>query len=295
MSIFRRFWGVSNSKWSFTAGKQAYRFFSYMLSGGPFLPILPLKLVARVNYGKKSPLAYVCTSCLNTCRFYYAGLLIFTALSILYVVRMKQNNFLQQVYIALTNALNSPEILALLQEFGYDDKKVRDGLKRYDKVVQLNQQQQLVTLEARTASRALQESRQQLTTIFQSHLDIARLAYKREAGYTDTLSLTQARGKTTPDLLAQTKRFYANIPVALMEKYHVPQKELTEANKLSQQVMDLVALQRRTQGQMQEFTQVRKAAVAELKDWMNTFFTIAKIALREHPQQLEALDIVVPS
>jgi hypothetical protein len=208
---------------------------------------------------------------------------------------MKQNNFLKQVYVALTNALNSPEILALLQAFGYDDKKIRSGLKQYDDLEQLKQQQYLAELEAKTASQTLQSARQQLITVFQTHLDTARLAYKREEGYTDTLSLVQSRSKTVPDLLAQVKKFYANIPVALMEKYHVPQKELNETNKLIQQVMELEALQRRTQAQVQDLTQMRKAAMAELKDWMKTFYTVAKLALREHPQQLEALDVVVPS
>ncbi|MGD1891081.1 MAG: hypothetical protein ACFB15_10870 [Cyclobacteriaceae bacterium] len=208
---------------------------------------------------------------------------------------MKQNSFIKQVYVALTNALNSPEILALLQAFGYDEKKLQAGLKQYDNLEQLKQQQYLADLEAKTASQTLQTARQQLITVFQMHLDTARLAYKREADYTDTLSLVQSRSKTVPDLLAQVKKFYANIPVALMEKYHVPQKELNETNKLIQQVMELEALQRRTQAQVQDLTQMRKAAMAELKDWMKTFYTVAKLALREHPQQLEALDIIVPS
>ncbi|MEM6845532.1 MAG: hypothetical protein AAF632_25180 [Bacteroidota bacterium] len=208
---------------------------------------------------------------------------------------MKQNNFLNQVYVALTNALNSSELLALLQQYGYNDKKLRDGLKLYERVEQLNQQQQLTTHAAKTASQTLQDTRQRLIEIFQIHLETARLAYKREAGYEDVLSLTQARSKTTPDLLAQAKRFYANIPVALMEKYHVPQKELNEVAKLVEQVKELVALQRKTQAGMQSLTQTRQTAMFELKDWMKTFFTIAKIALRDHPQQLEALDIVVSS
>ena len=208
---------------------------------------------------------------------------------------MKQSSFLNQVYIALTNALNTPSILALLEVYGYNAKKIREGLKQYEKIEQLKQQQEDATLEARMASQTLQSARQQLITLFQMHLETARMAYKREADYTDTLLLVQPRSKTTPELLAQTKRFYNNIPIALMEKYHAPQKELNEAAKLVAQVKELVALQRKTQAQVQTLTQIRKAALADLKDWMRTFYTIAKLALREHPQQLEALDIVVPS
>ena len=208
---------------------------------------------------------------------------------------MKQNNFLKQVYIALTNTLNSPELLVAFQEFGYNEKKLRDGLKRHTHIGQLIQQQQLAQHELKTATRALQEARQKLISLFQIHLDTARLAYKREAGYTDTLSLTRRRSRATADLCTQAKTFYANIPVELMEKYHVPQKELNDASKLATQVMELVALQRKAQAHVQDLTQTRKAALADLKTWMQTFLTIAKLALREQPQQLEALDIVVTS
>ena len=208
---------------------------------------------------------------------------------------MKQSKFLQQVYVSLTNSLNSPELLILLQEYGYDEKKLRDGLKRYEEMEQLNRQQQLALHAAKSASQALQEARKQFISLFQVHLETARLAYKREAGYTDTLSLTQGRSKAIADLLAQARTFYAHIPVALMARYHVPQKELTEAGRLATRVMELLALQRKTQAQVQTLTQTRKAAMAELKTWMRTFLTIAKLALREHPQQLEALDIVVAS
>ncbi|WKN43911.1 hypothetical protein [Tunicatimonas pelagia] len=253
-----------------------------------------LKSVVWSDYGENLALYYLGNAC------YYIGygsgadlvnFIVCTNISSI----MKQNDFLKQVYVALTNAASSPELLSLLKEYGYNDKKLREGLKLYNDVEQLNQQQQLANQEAKTTVQSLQATRQQLIDTFQTHLDTARLAYKREADYTDTLSLTQARQKTVPDLLAQTQQFYANIPVALMEKYHVSQQELTDSASLVQQVKDLVALQRKAQAQVQTLTQTRQAAMAELKDWMKIFFTIAKVALREHPQQLEALDIVVPS
>ncbi|MEQ9441213.1 MAG: hypothetical protein RIG62_19375 [Cyclobacteriaceae bacterium] len=208
---------------------------------------------------------------------------------------MKQNKFLKQVYVALNNALNNPELQTILQEYGYNEKKLRDGLKRYEGIEQLTQQQQMAWYQAKSTSQILKDTRQQLTVLFQMHLDTARLAYKREAAYTDTLGLTRARNKATLDLLDQARMFYTHIPVAMMEKYHAPQKELNEAGKLVNRVFELVALQRQAQAQVQTLTQTRNAAIHDLKIWMRSFLTIAKIACHEHPQQLEALDVVVTS
>ena len=95
------------------------------------------------------------------------------------------------------------------------------------------------------------------------------------------------------DILAQAETFYTQIPVPMMEKYHVPRKELNEATKMVTKVRELQALQRHTQAQVQSLTQQRLQAIESLQTWMRRFMTVAKVALEEQPQQLEALNQTV--
>ncbi len=129
-----------------------------------------------------------------------------------------------------------------------------------------------------------QSSREQLVALFQMHREVARVAYKREAAYTDHLKLTGARETTIVDLIVQAETFYANVPVPMMEKYHVPRKELNEVVKLITKVQELQAMQRDTQSQVQSLTQLRLRAINALQTWMRRFMTVAKVALEEQPQ-----------
>ncbi len=206
---------------------------------------------------------------------------------------MKQNLFLQQTYVAIANTLSSPELLTVLQTYSYDEKKMREGLKRYERVKQLTQQRKQAIQVSKSVSETLQEAKERLIVLFQLHLETARLAYKRETSHTDHLDLTRARQRATLELLAQAEEFYANIPAEMMEKYHAPKKELAEAAKLIHRVMELVAMQRQTQGQVQTLTKVRTEALEDLQIWMRKFMTIAEAALDDNPQQMEALNKTV--
>lgn len=208
---------------------------------------------------------------------------------------MKQNLLLKQAYIAIINTLSAPALLAILSQYSYDEKKMRDGLKRYENIKQLTQQRKQATQIARSVSRTLQEAKDRLNGLFQLHLDTARLAYKREAAYIDDLKLTRGRKNAILDLLTHAEEFYANIPTEMMEKYHAPKKELTEAARLVDKVMELAAMQRQAQGQVQALTKARTAALEDLQVWLRKFMTIAEAALDENPQQLEAFNKVVPS
>lgn len=202
---------------------------------------------------------------------------------------IKQNLFLEQTYGAITNALNDPSLLAALVVYGYHEARLQEGLNLYTHVKQLTQQREQATQAAGEASAMFQSARDRLMTLLQAHRDTARLAYKREAAYTDHLKLTQRLKGATADRLAQAETFYANVPRAMMEKYQVPRKELNEAAKLVAQVRDLHAVQRKAQGQVQTLTQARLQALKELEVWMRRFMKVAKVALEEQPQQLEAL------
>ena len=209
--------------------------------------------------------------------------------------KQKQNLQLEEAYVAITNALKTPKLLATLSRYSYDEAKLHEGLTRHTTVKQLTQQRQQATQTALETSQLLQKSKAQLIKLFQMHRDTARLAYKREHGYTDYLKLTQRRKVATVDMLAQAETFYNSIPVPMMEKYRISHKELNETAQLVGRVRELQAMQRQMQGQVQTLTQARLQALEELQMWMRRFMTVASIALEEQPQQLEILNQTVPS
>ena len=207
----------------------------------------------------------------------------------------KQNALLTKAYVAISNATHDPLLQAALARYGYDATRLREGSAHHATVNRLTQQRERATQTARETALLYQQSKEQLIELFQTHRELARLAYRREAQYTDHLRLTGPREKGLSDMLAQAETFYTHVPVPLMEKYHVPHKELKEAAKLVTKVRELQAMQRHTQSQVQSLTRSRRQALKQLQTWMRRFMTVARVALEEQPQQLEALSQTVPS
>jgi len=73
---------------------------------------------------------------------------------------------------------------------------------------------------------------------------------------------------------------------------------LEELNATQAQIGELKttrASYRREVGESQEATKKKDAAFAKIDDWMSEFYAVARIALEDQPQLLEALGKVVKS
>ncbi|WKN31787.1 hypothetical protein PZB74_00245 [Porifericola rhodea] len=201
--------------------------------------------------------------------------------------------FMKDTYIALQNALYTPEILNALSRYGYSEKKIKGAMERLQHVKQVGIARDEASRYARAATRNLQLAKASLKELFQIHIETARLAFKREADYSDDLHICVRIKGGTMEWLAQVERFYANVPIEMMEKYHVPKEELEQVAVMQSRVMELMASQSANKSKEQELTQQRNAEIKALELWMRHFMKIAEVALNDSPQQLEALNKVV--
>ena len=60
-------------------------------------------------------------------------------------------------------------------------------------------------------------------------------------------------------------------------------------------VMQLLAAQALAKARAQDLTQQKQQQMEKMELWMRQFYKVAKVALSDAPQQMEALGIVVPS
>ena len=226
-------------------------------------------------------------------RFAEGGAYFYTLTITTALMKKNQDQFLQRTLIALTNALNTPELLAALERFTYDAKAIQEALAIHERIEKLTRQREQALEVQYQTTQLLQQAKEEMLYLFRIHADTARLAYRREAQYQDTLNLSAAAPRETAACLRHIKRFYAHVPVAMMTKYHVPPKELAQAEKLQQRVQEALALQKKAMSQPQQLTDARQKALAELQTWMRRFDKTAKLAFDDQPQQLEVLGMVV--
>jgi len=202
----------------------------------------------------------------------------------------RQDVFLQRTFIAITNVLNSPELLSVTTKYSYTEKVLRDALKLHSSVERLTVERERAQEAQYQATQQLNQAKEELLTTFRIHLQTARLAYQRDADqYQDTLRLTGPIPRNTTDCLRHIKRFYTHIPVAMMEKYATVSKELTDASRLVDQVLQLLALQTSAKSVPQQLSDTRQQTLHQLQVWMYRFEKIAQVAFADQPQQLEAL------
>lgn len=205
----------------------------------------------------------------------------------------KQDQFLQRTFVALTNALNTSELLTALSQYTYDAPHIRKGLALYHRIEELTRQREQAQEAQYQATQVLNQAKEELLYIFRIHTDTARLAYRREEQYQDTLGLTGAAPRDTAACLQHITRFYTHVPTPLMAKYHVPQKELNQAKRLVGRVQELLALQKKAMSQPQQLSETRTRTLSELQAWMRRFYKAAELAFGDQPQQREALGQVV--
>lgn len=198
---------------------------------------------------------------------------------------------------AITNARDVPAISTEMAEYGYDTPKLEEGLTLVETTQSRHTTQKREYGEQYGATDAFQTAREAADKIYMRHLKLARIALKDHKALYEALQLTGMRKQSFPGWLQQAKAFYTNAllsPVALEElaKLNVTQEALTAASEALLDVEKKHNVQLKEKGEAQAATIARDEALDALNEWMSRFIAVARVALEDNPQMLEALGIV---
>lgn len=209
-------------------------------------------------------------------------------------LRLNIDEFLTRSGVALTNAQGTPEILAALEQFGYNAARLQEGAALLEQAQALTAVQKKEYGDQFAATEALAQARDQADALYGVHRKLAALALKNDPQRRHALGLDQSVKQTFAGWLAQATIFYTNLladaaTVTALGRYNINQAALQQAQTFVQQATELNAAQEKEKGEAQQATKVRDAALDALDEWMVEFKQVAQIALAGSPQQLEAL------
>ncbi len=88
---------------------------------------------------------------------------------------------------------------------------------------------------------------------------------------------------------AQTAIYNADV----LENYQLPREQLSQNKAMIEALIATRNRRMQKKGEAEEATRLRNEAVKALNAWMVSFRGIARIALKDKPQLLEALGIMV--
>jgi hypothetical protein len=201
--------------------------------------------------------------------------------------------------LACEAVLNDRELQASLAAYGYDAARLAEGKALRDQALALHQRQRAGYGEQFAATDAHSAAQAQAHAAYMRHLAVARVALREDRGAAQKLDLA-ARKRTQAGWLLQARQFYANALgepaiVGKLAAFGVAREQLEAAEQLVAAVEAVLVARQSKQGQAQEATRARDAALSALNRWMRDFVAIARVALAEQPQLLERLGVAVGS
>ncbi len=204
---------------------------------------------------------------------------------------------IRKAQIATNNALKKKKIADSLAMFGYTKAKIETGLKLANAVEELDTKQKAFQGQQQTATKALEKDLQKAKKTYSTTLEVARVAFRGKTGARTALQLGGKRKVSTAGQLDQATKLYQNIIntdsyLNTMKNFGYNKPKLQSEFKLFKEAAKLDNAQERAKASSQTATAKRDEKLKKLKRWMSDFNRIAKAALKDNRQALEALGIV---
>ena len=197
----------------------------------------------------------------------------------------------------IKGALNNPEIQEKLRIFGYPQERIREGERLWNNanslmVVQVNEYGNQYGL-SNEQEKFLDETYGQYMVV----VKVTRVVLKRKPDMLARLGVLGQRPRSLSGWLRSGRILYTNIletPEALnaIVSAGISEQRLHEGLQNIEKIEDLHVKQLGGKSAAQQATQERDKAFDELCDWYSDFRAIARIALYDKPQLLEAMGIV---
>ena len=196
----------------------------------------------------------------------------------------------------LTNAREQSEIAAALVAYGYDASTIQAGQTLLDTARNLHDAQIREYGEQHAATQTFKEACQQADKAYAAHRRLAKIAFKNDAQRKTDLYLNDRKPQVYSPWYEQARHFYIALIAdtaaqSQLARYKITLENLQAAQAGVKQTHTLKSAQEREKGEAQDATQQRDTAIKALDEWLSDFKVVARIALQDTPQLLEALDI----
>ena len=205
---------------------------------------------------------------------------------------------LEQYRVTFENTESQPQIASTMAEYWYDSTKVAEGKALYDTTRLAYDSNKTETDEEAAAYAVFASKEDQLAKIYAEHRKKAKVVFRNDTVTADKLQISGSLPQAYVKWLETVKNFY-NLALAdndiqtKLSRLKITPVELTAAQALIPEVDAARAAYLKEKGESQDATTKKDTAFAKLDDWMKEFYAVAKIALEDNPQLLEALGKVV--
>jgi hypothetical protein len=210
------------------------------------------------------------------------------------------SDFFAEATVLLTNAQEHADIAAALEAYGYDAATLAEGQALLDTARDLYDAQIREYGEQHAATQAFVDASEAADKVYGDHRRLAKLAFKSDAQRQTDLHLNEHKPRAFNPWYQQARHFYTALLAdseaqTALARFNVTADDLSAAQAQVEGVASLNNAQEQEKGEAQAATQERDAAIEALDDWLADFRVVARIALEDDPQLMEALHMgVIP-
>jgi len=202
---------------------------------------------------------------------------------------------LERHRVMLYNAKNTSTITKRMASFGYNGNKMLKGITLLDDVLQAQSTKDIQYGAQKSATDALNTEWNTFKKTYNEHVALARIAFKEDNGAYSTLNLDESRQATIGAWLTQAASFYQQLSAYATDiaRFDISPEDIQAAQAKIQALKNLRDTQMQRKGEAQDATEQRNETMKALDEWMTEFRQIARIAMKDNPQLLETLGMVV--
>lgn len=204
---------------------------------------------------------------------------------------------LHEVQNGISAVANHPEIKEMMGVFGYTDARIAEGQALLDETTRLMALQVDNYGGQYAASEQTSKEFEAAYADYMVILKVIRVAFKGDTDALTSFKATGLRSQSLSGWLREARIMYNNLlanseALAVMERYGITAERLQNELQKVNEVETLHGKRLEKKGDAQQSTVDRDKAFDALANWYSDFRAIARIALYEKPQLLEALGIV---
>jgi hypothetical protein len=207
---------------------------------------------------------------------------------------------LHQIENGIAGVSNSPEIQAKMTAFGYTPEKIEQGKALLENAQRMTAVQVGGYSNQYAATDELDKEWIGTYSKYMVTVKVTRIAFKGRPDLLVKFRVTGRRNRSLSGWLSDSRIMYSNIldtPEALttLAMYGYTKERITAELEAINQVEALHSKRLAEKSGAQMGTVNRDKAIDDICNWFSDFRAIARIALYDAPQQLEALGITVKS
>jgi hypothetical protein len=209
-------------------------------------------------------------------------------------VHAKESEVLEKWRTSLENATAQTEVAAAMAELGYTPEVVATGKAIFVKTRTAYDVNRKESDETIAANKIFIQESETLDTMYTSHRKKAKFVFRNDSSAARELDVHVAKPDTYLPWMESVKKFYNNLSEneALcvgLATFKVTAADITAAKLQIEKVEKARAEYVRELGESKDAVAAKDAAFAEAEKWMRDFYTVARIALEDHPQLFATL------